>query len=126
MTATTITPVVNRAVGGANSVMTATWTGIGDSDNGSNAAIGMADWADRSLQVAGTFAGATVTVQGSNDGANWATLRDTNQNPLTLTSADIRQINELTLYLRLTSGSGGGTANINAVLFGHRINALQW
>ena len=31
---------------------------------------------DRSVQVEGTFAGSSVTIEGSNDGANYRTLRD--------------------------------------------------
>jgi hypothetical protein len=83
------------------------WEAMGDADTGE--AIEVANFADRSIQVAGTFGSATLTVQGSNDGSNWATLNDPQGNALTVTSAKVEQILELTRYLRVTTSGGSGT-----------------
>jgi hypothetical protein len=96
--------VVNRAVQGAQSVATAKWV-LNDGDVG--LPISLTDWADRSVQVDGTFGGGTVTVEGSNDGTNWFTLRDPQGTSLSFTSAGLKQIMETTLFMRanLTSGT---------------------
>jgi hypothetical protein len=88
-------------------VMLFLWEALGDADTGE--AVEVANFADRSIQVAGTFGSATVTVQGSNDGTNWATLNDPQGNALAVTSAKIEQILELTRYLRVTTSGGTGT-----------------
>lgn len=72
--------------------------------------IDLAEWADRSVQVAGTFGGATVTIEGSNDGANWATLNDAQGNALTITTAKIEQLLEVTRHTRVTVTGGTGTS----------------
>lgn len=62
---------------------------------------------DRSVQMVGTWNGATVSVQGSNDGTNWAALTDGLGNSLALTADGIKQVCEITRYIRakVTSGS---------------------
>jgi hypothetical protein len=63
-------------------VFTASWA-LGNADTG--IAIDMTDYADRSVQVEGTFGSATITIEGSNDGTNWETLRDPQGVALTFT-----------------------------------------
>lgn len=62
---------------------------------------------DRSVQMAGTWNGATVSLQGSNDNTNWSTLTDGLGNSLALTADGIKNICEMTRYVRakVTSGS---------------------
>lgn len=62
-----------------------------------------------SVQAVGTFGGATVGIQISNDGTNWATPKDIQSNDIAMTAAT--GYHELSLsgaYIRptLTSGSG--------------------
>lgn len=65
---------------------------------------------DRTVQVIGTFGGATVTIQGSLDGTNWATLNDLQGTALTFTSARIEGVSEIVTYIRpLVSGASGTT-----------------
>jgi hypothetical protein len=77
------------------------------------------EYPDRSVQVAGTFgAGGTVVIQGSNDGANWATLTDQLGNPLSFTTADIATIMEVARYIRPVVTAGDGTTSISvSILF---------
>lgn len=65
---------------------------------------------DRSVQVEGTFGGATITIEGSNDGTNWHTLHDGSGTALTFTSADLRQVLEVTRYIRAKTASGSGSS----------------
>lgn len=102
-----INPTVNHAPQGASSVKTAQWAlGIADTGN----PVTLTNHADRSVQVEGTFGGATVTVQGSNDGQNWETLRDPLGNLLTFTAAGLKQVLEMTIQTRVVSSGGTGTA----------------
>lgn len=99
------------------------FSGITQGDTSPN--IEMHQWADRSVQVAGTFAGATLTVQGSNDGTNWATLNDANGNALDIATAGrIEQILEVTRYCRVTCATSSG-ANLTATFLLRRAQPLR-
>lgn len=83
-----------------------TWQ-LADGDDG--APIDVVEFADRSVQVTGTFGGGNVRVEGSNDsGANYAVLTDTQGNDLNLGAAKIEMVTEVTQLLRprVTAGSG--------------------
>jgi hypothetical protein len=65
---------------------------------------------DRSMQVEGTFGGASVTITGSNDGVNYRTLTDPLGSPLVITSPDIVQVLEAVRYTRPETSGGTGVA----------------
>src|SRR5258707_8137370 len=67
------------------------------------------DLADRSVQVTGTFAGATIVLEVSNDGANYFTLSNPAGAALSFTAAGLMQVNQPSAWLRprLTPGTGG-------------------
>jgi polygalacturonase len=92
-----------------------TWTGLLNGDDGA-----LADWvdySDRCFQVAGTFgAGGSVTIQGSNDGTNWASLADPQGNALVFTSQRIEQALELPRYVRPLVTAGDGTTSLTVTL----------
>lgn len=90
-----------------NSTITALWT-LANADTG-NAAI-MNRFADRTVAVTGTFGGATVTVEGSNDKVNWFTLNDNAGAALTFTAAGMKLILENPVYVRAKTAGGAGTA----------------
>ncbi len=85
----------------------ATWAGMTTSDVG--AEIDYVGHADRTVQVFGAFGGATVTLQGSLDRSNWATLNDAQGNPIEITQAKIEAITELVLWIRPHVSGGTGT-----------------
>lgn len=118
-----INPVVNKAVQGANSVVTAIWSSMTTGDIGVQVAL--TDWYDRSIQISGTFGGATVTIQGSNDGVNWNTLRDPASVVLTFTAADIKQLLEMALYVRPIV-TGGAGVSVNIAMAGRQLIPLGW
>lgn len=58
------------------------------------------DYADRSVQVTGTFAGGTVVIEGSNDGVNFYTLTNPAGSNLSFTSNGLLQVTEACAYIR--------------------------
>lgn len=78
---------------------------------------------DKSVQVSGTFGGAVLNIQGSNnstDGENgvWATLLDPFNASLSFSSSGLRQILENTKWVRARVSGGNGTTSITVTLFG--------
>lgn len=72
--------------------------------------------ADLVVQVVGTFATATVTMQGSLDNTNWVTLTDPSDNDLTFTAAGGSGIRDKYLWIRPSTSGGGGTQDIDVTL----------
>lgn len=67
--------------------------------------------ADRTVQCSGTFAGATVLIEGSLDGTNWFTLHDVQGVLLSFTTPTLRTLLESTVFVRpRVVGGAGGTA----------------
>lgn len=72
---------------------------------------------NRTVEVHGTFDGATVTIQGSNDNATWYTLVDPQGNPLTFASADrIETILDVPLYTRPFLSGGAGAQSLTVIM----------
>jgi hypothetical protein len=90
----------------------AVWTGLATGDDGE--AIDWSAFADKSVQVIGTFGGATVTLQGSNDEGpvptNWVALTDLLGNALNFTATGLEQVTENTCWVRpvVTGGAASG------------------
>ena len=104
-----------RSVSTNNKVHLVTWADMANGDDGSPAA--WVEFADRCFQVSGTFgSGGSLTIQGSNDGANWSALSDPQGNTLTFTSAKIEQALELPLYVRPVVTAGDETTSLTVTL----------
>lgn len=116
----TVTPTVTRIDdGGVRGVYLATWASMGNADTG--AAVALGGGYDRSVQIEGTFGGATVTLQGSNDGSNWETLTDPQGNGIAKTAAALEAVTELTRYVRaITSGGAGTSVTVTMLIRGQR------
>lgn len=91
-------------------VTTVTWTPLTATNTAGTA--WQSNSGDRSVQVTGTFDSATVPIQGSNDGTNYATLTDIDGNALSFTAAGIAQVGAFTKYIRpgAVTGAGGSTS----------------
>lgn len=74
------------------------------------------DSGDRTVQVTGTFGGATVLVEGSLDGSNWFTLRDAPGVALSFTSPGLRSVLENAPLIRARAAGGDGTTAIVVIL----------
>jgi hypothetical protein len=92
------------------------WT-LTDADTATE--VSLAEYADRSVQVQGTFGGATITIQGSNDGTNWHTLNDFEGDALSFTSAGLRMIAEPTAYIKPVT-AGGSSSSVVITIAGLR------
>lgn len=99
---------------------TVTWgtTTISGLATGAKANLGA--YAGRwTLQVDGTYGGATWTLQGSNDGTTWATLHDTAPTQVALTynvGNKLLDVLERPKYVRMITSGGTGTALV-AILY---------
>lgn len=107
----TITPTITDQLE-AYSVL-ATWV-LGAGDDG--APVRFAGAADRTVQIIGTFGGASVAMQGSLDGTNWATLTDPQGNAINASSAILEAVTELVRFIRPVVTGGSGT-NVTVMLF---------
>ena len=106
----TVAYTVENLIGGVKIV---TWSPL-TSSNVDGTPFVCPMFSDKSVQVYGTFGGATVTVQGSNDSSSptYATLADPQGNALTVTLAKIEQVLENTYSVRPLLSGGDGTTSI--------------
>lgn len=92
------------------------WEGLTLAD-GTGVSVGFSQYADKSVQVVGTFgAGGTLVIEGSNDGTNWSVLTDPQGNPLILTATKIELVAEATAYVRPRVTGGDGATNVSVYL----------
>ena len=89
------------------------WEALGDADDGEPQIIG--EQPDGSIQFVGTFASATVVLEGTNDGTNWITLRDDIGSSISLTSGDLKMFLQRVWKVRPRTSGGSGT-DIDAYL----------
>lgn len=69
------------------------------------------------VQVNGTIgAGFGLAVQGSNDGANWFTLNDQANSPVTFTALGLKTIRDQPLFVRPFVTGGDGTTNVTVIM----------
>jgi hypothetical protein len=95
------------------------YVGIPANDEGAlaGAARFAGQHSDKSVQIGGTFGGATVTLKGSNDGAAWHTLTDPLGNALSFTAAGLKMVVEATRYIKPVVTGGDGTTAVDVHLF---------
>jgi hypothetical protein len=97
----------------------ATWTPLLNTDSGTP--LQMTGSADRSVQLFGTFgAGGTVLIEGSNDGVNYATLKDPANAPLSITAAGVHSVLPVTAYIRPRVSAGDGTTSLSVIMLVRR------
>ena len=81
-----------------NGTFWAWWHSIKPGNVGKELAILFA--ADITIQVTGTFDGASLSIEGSNDGENWFQLHTYPEKPAFFISAGLRKIVESPVYIR--------------------------
>lgn len=85
----------------------------------------LARFADRAIQVSGTFGGATVTIKGSLDGITYAVLRDGEGLDLsTIADSRIKYVQEPTAYLKPEITGGDGTTAVVITIMATRGGGL--
>lgn len=99
------------------------WSGLLNGDDGSP--IQLSAFSEKTWQAVGTFgASGTVTIEGSNDGTNWANI-STRQGttPLTLTSTtQINTSQDRPVWIRPRVTAGDGTTNVTVSVACHRFD----
>lgn len=93
--------------------------------NGVGSEFQEAPWADRSVQVNGTWGGASLVLEGSNDGVTYEILRDPSSLPLLFTSNGLKQILEVAMYIRPRLSVAGSGANLNVSIVVHRPTPMR-
>lgn len=103
-----ITPTEIPSPEGSHKVYIVTWDNMQNGDVG--LPVSFSQYSDRSVQVVGTLAGGSVTVEGSLDGTNYVPLTDPQGNNLLITTSKIEMITELVRFLRPVISSGSGAS----------------
>jgi hypothetical protein len=124
------------AIGGDDSTVLFAWTDATVNGNAEDRRLKSADvdgtpieWAqysDRCVQAVGTWGGATLSIEGSNDGTNWATLsKAATGTDLTFTANGLEQIIETPRYVRPKLTTAGVGATISVYFLLRRNNPLR-
>lgn len=95
------------------------WAGLSSTDV-SGVALTRPALSDRSVQVTGTPAGCTITLQGCNEEVptNWETLHDSVGDPIALTAGGLRFITENTNHIRPLITGATGSTDITVIVVG--------
>lgn len=121
----------------ATAAYTATQPSLGDGSlnlyswalttaNPDGAPIQAPEWADRTWQATGTFGGATVAFQGSNDNVTWFSLTNAaGAAAVALTAAGGASTVELPLYVRPNLTTVGSGAAISVTLLARRATPMR-
>ena len=99
---------VTYSPNGLRELVQVQWSGLATGDDGEP--VSLPGFADRSVQVEGTFGGSSTAIQGSNDGTNYRALNDITKTAIAITAAGVEQVLEITKYIRpvVTGGAGSG------------------
>ena len=109
----------DTTLNGHTNAQLCTWTGLLNGDDG--APLEGVDWADRTVQFDGTFsAGGSITLLGSNTGANYLALTDPQGNAITKTAGGLEVIEEGPRYIKPQVTAGDGTTNLNCRIWARR------
>lgn len=102
----------SKTPSGNSRTLLASYAAMANGDDGEP--IPFSQYADKSVQVVGAFGvGGSVTIEGSNNGTDWATLKSSSGNALNITSAKIEQVLEITQLIRPRVTAGDGSTNLS-------------
>ena len=114
----TVNPSKNGPISTANVV---NWDGIATGDTINSYAIPEEFGAIGCVQISGTFGGATVTVEVSNDGTTWFGLKDLQGTAVSATANAFADFTCAAIYMRpAISGGTGDSVNVRVVFRGWR------
>lgn len=106
----TITQARSQPAG--NGIEKVLWEALTENDTAQAVIPSATAPAIASVQVTGTFGGATVVLQGSNDGTNYFTLKDTVGSDISFTAAGGADFSVGCLQIR-PSASGGSSQDVD-------------
>ena len=117
--APTIVPIGNRD----GSIVRVTWATVTEADTCGPAAL--PEFADKSIQVFGSFGGTSVALHGSNDGGTtFAALNIPAGTAIAITTASIKQVLENTEQIKPVL-TGGTSTSISVVVLCRLANPLR-
>ena len=119
----TIAPVITEIGYGNFAAKQVIWTPVTSAD--SCAAVTFPECAEKSVQVSGTFDSASVAVNGSNDGTNYAALNDPGGSVIAITGAKIKGVLEKTMFVQPSISGGGGSQSLTISMFFLATNPLR-
>lgn len=102
-----ITPSLNADIRDVPRVI---WSGIAAGDTFDAFTLRQQYGLAASVQVTGTFGGATITMQVSNDGTNWVTAKDLQGADITFTATGYDELSLSAAYIRPAIASGSGSS----------------
>lgn len=105
-----------------DNVQVCTWTALLQSTSDTGQPFECPGASDRSVQLGGTLGtGGIALIQGSNDGTNWASLKDPQGNVITLdVIGEIAQVAEITRWIRPSVSAGDGATSLTVTLVARR------
>lgn len=105
---------LTQTTGKSHARRIATWTGENTAGNANiSRYVPPVSLTTASVQVGGTFGGATVALQGSNDGVTYATLKDVTGANLSFTAAGYAEFSSGAAFIKpLISGGTGDSINV--------------
>jgi len=113
-----ITATVNM-VGSPDGVPSVVWADLAPGDTGVPYLVRNRYGFVGSVQISGTFGGATITLEQSNDGVTWFPAVDTLGTVISATTAEITEISLASIYLRpVITGGTGSSVDIIVVFRG--------
>lgn len=115
-----VTQAGSKPVSGQGDYALFTWT-LTTADHTGDAVTGMEDYADMTVQVLGTFGGATVALEGSLDGgATYAPLTDPQGNAISKTAAALEGVSEAVPRFRARLSAVGAGATITVIVYARK------
>jgi hypothetical protein len=113
-----ITATINM-VGSPDGVPSVVWSALTPGDTGTPYLVRNRYGFVGSVQISGTFGGATVKLQQSNDGTTWFDAVDTLGGAISATADDIAEISLAAIYLKpVITGGAGSSVNVIIVFRG--------
>lgn len=105
---------LTQTTGKSHARRIATWTGETTAGNASIQRYApLISLATASVQVSGTIGGATVALQGSNDGVTYTTLKDLSGANMSFTAAGYAEFSSGAAFIKpLISGGTGDSINV--------------
>lgn len=120
----TVNPTVTTDLTGDGSVVQFVWNLTTANTDG--APVEWVAYSDRTFAAVGTWGGATITIEGSNDGTNWMPLSDAaGAADATAAANKVMTVVELTRYVRPNLTTPGTGAAVTASLVARRATPMR-
>jgi len=115
----TVSPTFSIVQAQAQSIPVATWADLATGDTITSLGIPGADGVAGAVQFGGTFGGATVKLQASNDGSTFFDMKELGGTPISTGSAALFEFTTAAVYVRpAISGGTGDAVDVTVVLRG--------